>query len=93
MKRLSLAEYEELCREASSGYSTSITEETLWFAICKNVYHHIYGYRRDLILPFTKGPRSEVYKSFLEQIVTKAQSEDFDALEVAGKYISSLIRK
>ncbi len=90
MKRLSQAEYEALCREVCAGYTSQIPEETLWFTICKGVYHHIYGYRRNLGLPYTEGSRMELYKTELERMVREAQSEEFDALEIANRYIGGM---
>ena len=87
MKTLSLAQYEALCREACSVRASQIPEEVLWFTICKGVYHHIHGYRRNLGLPYTEGPRIELYQTELERMVREAQSEEFDALEIAHRHI------
>ncbi len=87
MKKLGQGEYERLCREVCEGYTSAIAEEALWFAICKKVYHYFYGYRQDLTFPYTEGPRTELYKSALQQMVTEGQSEPFDPLEVADKYV------
>lgn len=76
-----------MCHEVCAGYSPEVTAEALWFAICKRVYHHLNGYKQDLILPFTEGPRQEVYTAALRRMVSAAQSETFDAVEVASKYI------
>ena len=89
-RKLSAAEYERMCREACTGYSPEVTAEALLFALCRRVYHHIYGYKQDLVFPYTKGPRQEVYKSALQRMVSAAQSEPFDALEVAGHYIKGI---
>ena len=90
IRRLGAAEYERMCRETCAGYSPQVTAEALLFALCRRVYHHIYGYKGDLTFPFTKGPRQELYKSMLQQMVSTAQSEPFDALEVARPYIRGI---
>jgi hypothetical protein len=90
IRRLNAAEYERLCREACAEYRTEVTVEALLFAICKRVYHHIYGYKRDLVLPYAVGPRQEIYKSALRKMVSEAQSEPIDALEVVGHYIKGI---
>jgi hypothetical protein len=90
VRRLSEAEYERLCREVCSDHSPQVTAEALLFALCKRVYHYLHGYRRDLTLPYSEGPRVEVYKSALRRMVGEAQSEPFDALEVAGRYIKGV---
>ena len=87
---MSVAEYERLCREACAEYRTEVTVEALLFAICKRVYHHIYGYKRDLVLPYAVGPRQEVYKSVLLKMVNEAQSEPIDALGVVANYIKGI---
>lgn len=86
-RKLSEAEYERICREACSVYGAGVTAEALWLALCKRVYHHVHGYKHDLALPYSEGPRVKVYKSALRRVVGAAQSEPFDALEVAGRYI------
>jgi len=85
--RLSEAEYERMCREVAAGHGPHVTAEALLFALCKRVYHHLHGYRRDLTLPYSEGPRIEVYRAALRRMVGAAQSEPFDPLEVAGRYI------
>ena len=89
-RRLSAAEYERMCREVRADFGPHVTTEALLFALCKRVYHHLHGYRHDLALPYVEGPREGLYKSELRRMVAAAQSEPFDALEVAGKYIAGI---
>ena len=79
-----------MCQEVCQGYSPQVTAEALLFALCKQVYHHLYGYRQDLVLPYSEEPRQQVYKSALQRMVSAAQSEPFDALEVAGHYLKGI---
>jgi hypothetical protein len=88
--RLSEAEYERMCREVAAGHAPHVSAESLLFALCKQVYHHLHGYRRDMTLPYSEAPRTEVYKSALRRMVEAAQSEPFDALEIAGRYIKGV---
>lgn len=90
IRRLGAAEYERLCREACADYSTQVNVEAMLFALCKRVFHHIYGYKRDLLLPYAFGPRQEIYKTALQKMVSAAQSEPIDALAVAGQYIKGI---
>ena len=90
VRRLSAAEYERMCREVAAGHGPHVTAEALLFALCKQVYHHVHGYKHDLTLPYSERPRKEVYKSALRRMVEAAQSEPFDALEVAGRYIKGI---
>ena len=86
-KPLSAAEYEALCREVRAAQGAHVTAEALLYALCKRVFHHLHGYGRDPTLPYAPGPRQEVYKATLARLVGAAQTEPFDALAVAGKYI------
>ena len=90
VRRLSEAEYERMCREVAAGHGPHVTAEALLFALCKRVYHHLHGYKHDLTLPYSEGPRKEVYKAALRRMVGAAQSEPFDALEVAGRHIKGI---
>jgi len=71
--RLSEAEYERMCREVSAGHGPHVTAEALLFALCKRVYHYLHGYRHDLTLPYSEGPRIEVYRAALRRMVGAAQ--------------------
>ena len=90
VKRLSAAEYEQMCREVQSEYGTQVTAEVLLFALCKRVFHHIHGHGRDLNLPYAREPRQEVYKAALRRMAASAQSQPFDPLEIAGRYIAGI---
>ncbi len=90
IRQLSAAEYERMCRETCAGYSPNITAEALLFALCRRVYHHIYGYKHDLVFPYAVGPRQELYLTTLQQMVSTAQSEPFDAVEIARQYIPGI---
>ena len=46
--------------------------------------------RQDLVLPYSEEPRQQVYKAALQRMVSTAQAEPFDALEVAGHYIKGI---
>jgi hypothetical protein len=89
-KRLSAVEYERMCREACAGYGPGVAAEALLFVVCKRVYHHLHGYRYDLVLPHNEEPRREVYKSALRRMLKEAQSEPFDPVEIARKYIEGV---
>jgi hypothetical protein len=89
-KRLSAAEYEQLCREVRAEFGPQVTTEALLFALCKRVFHHLHGHGRDMTLPYTQGPRQEVYKAALRRMVEAAQSEPFDPLEIAGRHIAGV---
>ena len=90
MGRLSAAQYQRMCCEVCGSYCPQVTAEALLFALCKRVFHHLYGYRQDLVLPYSEEPRPQVYKSALQRMVSTAQSEPFDALEVAGHYLKGI---
>ena len=90
IRRRSAAEYQRLCHEVCGSYSPQVTAEAWLFALCKRVYHHLYGYRQDLVLPYSEEPRQAVYKAALQRMVSAAQSEPFDALEVAGHYLKGI---
>ena len=87
-KRLSAAEYERMCYEVYAGYGGRVPPESLLFVLCKRVYHHLHGYRYDLILPYSEGPLREVYEAALRRIIKESHSEAFDPVEVAARYIT-----
>jgi hypothetical protein len=89
LRKISKAEYDSLCRQACEGYSTRTTSEAMWFAVCKKVYHHLHGYKQDLVFPYQAGPRQEIYESFLRRVVGAVQSEDFDPVELAWDHIDA----
>jgi hypothetical protein len=90
VRPLGAAEYERMCLEVRADFGASVTPEALLYALCKRVYHHIHGYGQDLKLPYASGPRQEVYKAALRQLVGAAQREPFDALEIAGRYLPGI---
>jgi hypothetical protein len=90
LRSLSAAEYEQMCREVRAGFGPQVMPEALLYALCKRVYHHAYGYGQDMNLPYTNEPRQEFYKSALRRLVGAAQSEPFDALEIAGRHLGRI---
>lgn len=64
--------------------------EAMLYALCKRVYHHLYGYGQDLRLPYSPDPRPEVYKATLRRLVAAARDEPFDELEIARRYLNDI---
>jgi hypothetical protein len=77
-----------MCHEVCVGYGGRVAAESLLFVLCKRVYHHLHGYRYDLILPYSERPRREVYEAALRRIIKESSSEAFDPIEIAARYMT-----
>src|SRR5438270_9474696 len=92
---LSPAEYDRLCYEACADFvptgSKEKDEETLFLAICREVYGYL-----DLhfmFMPIQGVSPLNKYKQNLLMVISGRQSELFDPLQIAGRHIHEALGK
>ena len=94
-KTLSLAEYNQLCREVCQRFvpsgSKDADEEKLWHSILRKVYSCL-GAKLSAF-PIVGDANIRTHQWQLAQLVHQRQSEEFDAQEVPSRHIIETLNK
>ena len=94
-KMLDKTEYERLCIEACERPDArrpgETSEDACWRTVCEKVSAYL-GARFEIADAGGASP-GEAYRRSLSRMVEEAQSEYFDALEIAEKYVKEILSK
>ena len=89
------ADYEKLCKQAcdglNEGWTTAQNEETVLFAICREVYE-FFG-EEFVLVPVSGGERLEAYWMNLLKLMSTRQAEEFSVVEITDKYINEALNR